>query len=606
MRQVADEPRAKDEGTLAQARQFADILRSTPARVRLMLFAAFIVAVIVLNAFVQVRLNIWQGGIYDSIAQRDLNVFLRQLGIFGAIVSVLLVLGVAQTWLQETLKVKLREAVTFDLIDEWLRPRRAYRMALLGEIGAHPDQRLQDDTRRLTELSVTLGVGLIQSTLLLIFFIGVLWMLSNQVVFATSSGTFTIPGYMVWAALVYATLGSWLTWLVGRPLIPANSDLRAREAEFRYFVVRVDQSAEAVATYRGEEDEHQHLTQVTDGVFATMQRIANALARLNWVTAGYGWLGLVVPIILAAPGYFSATLSIGGLIMVVGAFLQVQQALRWFVDQFPSLAEWGAVLARVMMYRSALKRIDNLGQDRGLITYADHPQGHLSIDGLRVFGPNSDISLAEPRLEVAPGERVLLAGTPRCGKSTFFRALAGLWVWGEGKVSLPQQESLMFLPNAPYIPLGTLREALTYPAPPSQFKDEDVVGALFRVRLQRLMPMLDTERRWDQVLSPDEQQRIAIARALLHRPKWIIQDEAMSELDEDNRKLAESIFSKDLGGTALISVGKSSENGHFYSRVLNLKTQPPGSRTTSSPAATRVPSRHQTGRRDTRAAVSGR
>jgi putative ATP-binding cassette transporter len=605
MRQVSNETSAKDEGTLAQARQFTDILRRTPARVRLMLFAACIVTVIVLNAFVQVRLNVWQGGIYDSIAQRDLNVFLRQLGIFGAIVSVLLVLGVAQTWLQETLKVKLREAVTFDLIDQWLRPKRAYRMALLGEIGAHPDQRLQDDTRRLTELSVNLGVGLVQSTLLLIFFIGVLWILSNQVVFATSRGTFTIPGYMVWAALAYATLGSWLTWLVGRPLIPANSELRAHEGEFRYFVVRVDQSAEAVATYRGEEDEREHLTRVTGAVFATMQRIANGLARLNWVTASYGWIGLVVPIILAAPGYFSATLSIGGLIMVVGAFLQVQQALRWFVDQFPSLAEWGAVLARVMMYHGALLRIDSLGRDRGLITYTDHPQGRLSIDGVRVFGPNNDVFLPDPHLEVAPGERVLLAGTPRCGKSTFFRALAGLWIWGEGTVSLPKQDTLMFLPNAPYIPLGTLREGLTYPAPPSQFKDEDVVGALFRVRLQRLMPLLDAERQWDQVLSPDERQRIAIARALLHKPKWIIQDEAMSEMDEDNRKLAESIFSKDLNGTALIGLGKPSDNGHFYGRILNLKTQPPGYRTAPSPAATRAPSGPRTGRRD-RAAVSGR
>ena len=574
MRSVGDQPRAEAESTLAQTRQLIEVLRRTPAKNTLMLFAALIITVIVFTAFAQVRLNSWQGNIYDSIAQRDLNVFFRQLIVFGAIVSVLLVLGVAQTWLHETLKVKLREAVTSDLADEWLRPKRAYRMPLLGEIGVHPDQRLQDDAHRLTELSVSLGVGLVQSTLLLAFFIGVLWMLSQQVVFATSSGSFMIPGYMVWAALAYASLGSWLTWLVGRPLIKANSELRAREADFRYFLVRVDQSAEAVAASRGEEAERRHIARVAGAVFETMQQIANALARLNWVTASYGWLGLVIPIILAAPGYFSGTLSLGGLIMVVGAFLQVQQALRWFVDQFPSLAEWGAVLSRVMSYRSALMQIDGLGVGGDLITYADHPQDRLSVDDVRVFGPNSDISLPEAHLEVAPGERVLLAGTPRCGKSTFFRALAGLWIWGGGTVRLPRPETLMFLPNAPYMPLGTLREALAYPGPANQFKDEDVRAALVRVRLQRLMPLLDLERRWDQDLLPDEQQRIVFARALLHKPEWIIEDEAMSELDTENRRLAESIFREDLAHTALISIGKVYDDGRFYSRILKLKARP--------------------------------
>jgi putative ATP-binding cassette transporter len=465
--------------------------------------------------------------------------------------------------------------VTFDLIDEWLRPKRAYRLPLAGDIGDHPDQRIQDDARRLVELCVELGVGLVQSTLLLLSFVGVLWVLSAQVVFVIDGRSFSIPGYMVWCAAIYAALGSYLTWMVGKPLIQANTDLRASEADFRFLLVRVNESAEAIAIHRGEADERNGLGAVAGNVLAVMRRIANALARLNWVTASYGWIAIVAPIVVAAPGYFSGNLSFGGLMMVSGAFFQVQQSLRWFVDKFPALAEWRATLMRVISYRNALIRLKGLGRDQGLITYADHPEGRLSIDNLAVFAPNGRISLSDGLVEIGPGERVLIAGTPRCGKTTFFRALAGLWIWGQGTLRLPRRGSVMFLPHRPYIPLGTLREALAYPSPPSRFGGEAIGAALSRVRLDRLAASLDSGG-WDQDLRLDEQQRIAIARALLHKPDWIIQDEAMSELDDENRQLAESIFDIELAHTALISIGRKSDDGGFYSRILNLQLTPPG------------------------------
>ncbi len=527
------------ENTFAQTRTFVNLLGSTSAKNTLILFAALIVAILIFNAFMQVRLNSWQGAIYDSISKRDLGIFYRQIGIFLIIVSILLVLGVAQTWLYEMLKVRLRAAVAFDLLDEWLRPMRAYRLPLAGEIGVHPDQRIQDDARRLTELTVDLGVGLLQSTLLLVSFIGVLWVLSDQVVFVTSTGSFTIPGYMVWAAILYAVVGSYLTWIVGRPLIQANTDLRAAEADFRFLLVRVNEFSEAIAIHRGEADERYHLGLVAGNVFSVMRRIANNLARLNWVTAGYGWLALIAPIILAAPGYFSGTLTLGGLMMVVGAFFQVQQSLRWYVDRFAGLAEWRATLLRVISYRTALTQLDTLGRDEGTIVYAEHPEDKLSLDGLHVFGPNGRISLAEGELEVEPGERILIAGTPHSGKSTYFRAVAGLWKWGEGTLRFPEPGTLMFMPHRPYMPLGTLRKALTYPEPPQLFSDEVIRAVLKRIRLDRLAPLLDSEDRWDQELTLDEQQRFAFARMILLKPAWVIQDEAMSELDDDNRKLLE-------------------------------------------------------------------
>ena len=577
MLKLTKEPdHADSASTVAQVRELLGLLRQSKAKSMLILFAALIVTVIILNAIAQVRLNTWQGDLYDSISKRDLSVFYRQIGVFGILVSILLSLGVAQTWLQETLKVRLRAAVAVDLLDEWLQPKRAYRVPLAGEIGVHPDQRLQDDARRLTELSVELGVGLVQSTLLLVSFVGVLWILSDQVIFVVGSRSFYIPGYMVWAALAYALIGSYLTWLVGNPLIKANTDLRAAEANFRFLLVRVDELSEAVAIYRGEADERRDLEIVAGNVFAVMQRIANKLAQLQWITAGYGWIALIAPIVLAAPGYFSGAMTLGGLMMVVGAFFQVQQSLRWYVDKFPTLAEWRATLTRSISYRNTLTRLETLGLSEGVITYADHPEGKLSLEAVHVFAPNGRVFLTEGNLEVAPGERVLIAGTPHHGKSVFFRAIAGLWIWGSGTIRLPERGTVMFMPHRPYIPLGTLREALTYPAPPDRFSDESVRTTLTRIRLHRLTPLLDTEKRWDKELTLDEQQRVALARALLHKPAWIIQDEAMSELDDDSRRLAESIFKHDLPDTAVIGIGKKSDDGNFYDRILNLRANSPG------------------------------
>lgn len=576
MTTAEEQSRAESESTLAQTRQFWTLLRFAETKNKLILFSALIVAVIIVNAIFQVRLNAWQGDFYDSISNRHLPAFYRQLGIYVILISILLTLGFAQTWLHETLKVRLREAVAFDLIDEWLMPKRAYRLPLAGEIGEHPDQRIQDDARRLTELSADLGVGLVQSTLMLLSFIGVLWVLSAQVMFVVGGTSFSVPGYMVWAAITYALLGSAATYLVGRPLIQANTDLRAAEGEFRYLLVRLDESSEAVAIYRGEADERRDLSVAAGKVFLVMQRIANNLGRLHWVTGSYGWIAMIAPIILAAPGYFAGPMTFGDLMMVSGAFFQVQNALRWYVDRFPALAEWRATLLRVISYRTALNRVETLRLDEQRIIYTDHPEGKLSLEDLRVFAPNGHISIREGRLEVEHGERVLIAGTPRCGKSTYFRALAGLWIWGEGTLRLPRRGTVMFMPHRPYIPLGTLREAMSYPSPKSTFSDDAARVALMRVRLDRLIPMLEQDARWDQELTLDEQQRIALARALLHKPDWIIQDEAMSELDDYSRRLAESIFKTDLAGTALVSIGKRSDDTNFYNRIVTLDAVPPG------------------------------
>ncbi len=567
-----------DDSTLSQIRFFWKMLDGPKSRNDLTKYFGFITLVIALNAVAQIRLNTWQGSIYDAISSREFSVFLHEVGVFAAIVSVLLCLGVAQTWLHERLKVRLRQAVTFDLLDEWWKPKRAFLLPLSGEFSANPDQRIQEDTKRLSELSVDLAVGLVQSTLMLLAFVGVLWQLSAQVIFVIGGKNVTIPGYMVWAAIAYALLGSFLTWLVGRPLINAHTELRAAEANFRFDLVRLNESAEGIALGRGEAAERSLLNGPVDQVLSIMRSIANRLAGLTWVTGTYGWLAILAPLLLAAPGYFGGTLSLGGLMMVVGGFYQVQQALRWYVDRFPALAEWRAMLARVAGFRIALEGLDSMGDRAGRIRYVPDPSGAVSMENLCVFAPNGRVWLGEPRVTIAPGERVLFVATPKSGKTTFIKAIAGLWVWGSGTIRLPPDEHMMFLPQVPYFPAGSLRAALAYPHSPEYCGEADARKALDRVQLGRLATELDVSKRWEKELTLDEQRRLNLARLLLHRPQWVVRDESISELDEESIQIALSIFSTELAQTAFISIGRHDPGLGFYQRTFALNTRPPGVR----------------------------
>ena len=565
-------PAERSESVIAQLSSLLRALAtSSPYRRRLGLLAAGIVLVICANSVGQIRLNAWQGAFFDAIEQRDLSSFGTQLGVFGLIVGALLVLVVAQTWLREMLKVRLREWLTHDLLDRWLAPKRAYLLAHAGEIGANPDQRVHEDTRHLIDRSTNLAVGLLQGTLLLVSFIGVLWVLSAHVVFVVGAHSFSIPGYMVWCALAYAIGGSWLSWRVGRPLIPLNATRYAREAELRFALVRVSECAEGIALHGGEVDERRILDSTVGQVVTAMRSLAGRLARLTWVTSGHGWLGIVTPILVAAPGYFSGGLSFGGLMMVIGAFNQVQQSLRWFVENFDEIADWRATLLRVMALREALAADDTPGGEPGGIGLREHALGGLEFENLSVALGGARAILDPARVEVAPGERVLIIAERGSDKSTLFRAMAGLWPWGAGAIHLPPRRSMMFMPQRPYLPLGSLHAAVSYPAEPERFETAEVGAALERVGLDYLVPSLEREQRWDRDLSLDEQQRLAFARLLLHQPRWVLLDDAMGALEEDHRALMLSIFEAELADAAVISIGRNPAHNGFYSRILHFR-----------------------------------
>ncbi|MFI5014331.1 MAG: ABC transporter ATP-binding protein/permease [Hyphomicrobiales bacterium] len=561
-------------GMLAQVTLLVQSLRNSGHWAKLGMLAGGIILVIGANALGQVRLNSWQGAFYDALQQHDIGAFEQQLVVFLIIVSGLLFLVVAQTWLNEILKVRLRERLTRNLLDAWLKPKRVYLFAFTGDISLNPDQRLQEDIRHLTELTADLGVGLVQASLLLGTFVGVLWVLSAQVVFDFGGQTYSIPGYMVWCALAYATAGSWLTWRVGRPLIDLNEKRYAQEAEFRFSLVRVSEHGEAIALYRGEKGERASLDTVLDPLLLTMRRLAGGLARLTWVTSGYGWLTIVAPILAAAPGYFSGNLTLGALMMVVGAFNQVQSALRWFVDNFSRIADWRATLLRVVAIQHALDVLETKDAAEGRIEIRDHPENKLTLEKLQVYLPDSLYECAAFRLDtidIAPGEHVLIVGQPSAGKTIFFLALAGLWQRGAGTILLPARTDLMFMPQRPYLPLGSLHAAVSYPAPVDRFGDEAVRAALTRVGLAHLTTMLDRENRWDKDLALDEQQALAFARLLLHAPKWVFIDDAASALDQDQRKLVMQIFGSDLAGSTVLSTARSKEDDGFYTRTLEIQ-----------------------------------
>jgi putative ATP-binding cassette transporter len=560
----------RDLNLLRDLALFARVLRKAKGGRRAVTIFVVIIPVTVANMIGQVRLNVWNGEFFDAVGRKDLSDFFHHLLSFLIIIAVLLAITVVQTFLQERLKFRLREWVTRHLLAEWLKPMRVYQLSFAGPYGRNPDQRIQEDTRMLGDYSADLGCGIVYSLLQIMAFVGVLWALSSQVVFPVAGHDIAIPGYMVWCALAYASIGSGLTWLVGRPLIALNAERYAREAEFRFALVRVNESGESIALHGGEQDEGRHLEDALAAVIDTMRRLSSSFARLTWITSGAGWLALIVPILVASPAYFGGRLTLGGLIMVAGAFSQVQGAMHWFVDNFWRLADWRAALYRVARFRETLDDLPAIEEGAEEIKREAHPEGHLAFQGVRIHLPDGHMIIEDATATVRPGERVLIVGGTGRGKSTLFRAVAGLWPWGSGTILTPPLEAMAFLPQRPYLPLGALRNALTYPDPPDSFSDADVQHALKRCDLADLIPKLDQAERWDKELSLGEQERLAFARLLLHKPDWAFLDEATAALDEDSQRHIMSLFDSELKNTTVLSIGHRPDLAAYHTRTLQL------------------------------------
>lgn len=589
--QTSGASRGSGPNMLVRQTLFSEIMGMVAAfwaareRNKLMLLAAALVAVIGATAYVQILLNAWNRPFYNALTHKDFSGFLQQLGVFAELAGILLVLNVAQRWLNQTSKVVLRQGLVHDLLKEWLAPMRAFRLSNSGEIGINPDQRIAADAEHLTDLMTDLGIGLLQAALLLSVFVGVLWGLSQHMTLSFAGNTFEIPGYMVWCALIYAGTASFLSWLIGRPLITLNSERYAREGELRSALVRVNEQIEGITIYGGESGERQYLNAVFETVLEVLRRIVRAATRLTWITAGYGWFTIVAPILVAAPSYFSGSMTFGELMMVVGAFNQVQSSLRWFVDNFSSIADWRATLLRVASFRQAIHIMDKLGHSTDRIRVEETEDGSIRIDDLRVAAPTGCIALSEPRVELKPGERILIVGERGAGKTLLFRAFVGLWPWGSGRITRPARQFMTFLSRRAYIPPGTLRAVVAYPHPTDAYEDASVAEALADVGLPALGTMLDKADRWDRVLNDDEKQCLAFARVILQRPRWVVLDDILDVVAPASRRRIEAVLAGKLADVGVINIGEDRTKSGLFTRTLHLVTDPNG--VTFKPAAER-------------------
>ena len=559
---------------LGLARQVGTLLRAifgSPVGKTLTLLVGAVVLVVVATAYGQIRLNRWNKPFYDALSRRDFRDFLFQLGVFFLIAGFLLAVNVAQRWLVETLELKLREGLVRSLLKDWMLPRRAFWLANAGPMGVNPDQRIHEDARKLCELSADLGVGLLQASILFGTFAGVLWVLSNDFTFRIADRDYAIPGFMVWAAIIYASAGSLMSYWVGRGLIGRNADRYAREADLRFSLVRVNEHVDDISLAEGEADERRRIELHLGNVLAATRRIVMGHTNLTWITAGFGWVTIIAPILVAAPLYFMGKVSFGGLMMAAGAFTQAQSSLRWFVDNFSAIADWRATLLRVASFRQALV---TTAEPRGIesrIDYVEGDPGAIRIDGLEIVSSANTDMLKETAVVVKAGERAIILGAPGTGKTQLFRALAGLWPWGAGRITRPRGEAIFYLPRGtPYLPRGTLREVLAYPRKAESFATGVFTRALYRFGLERLAPLLDETHRWDRELSQDEQLCLALSRILIQMPPWVLIDGTFGSLDDDVLELVIDIFTKELRHIGVIHIGGAAQAHSLFSNVLHL------------------------------------
>ena len=519
--------------------------------------------------WVEVQFNDWNKGFYDTFEHKDRLGFYLELGRFAFLAVLFIVLAVYKQYLQQMLMIEWRSWLTDTYLQDWLDGQAYYRLQLLDRGTDNPDQRIADDLNGFVDLTLSLSLGLLSAIVTLVSFVGILWVISGPL----EVGGMTIPGYMVWVALLYAIAGTWLTHLIGQPLIGMNFARQRVEADFRFALVRLRENSEGVALYRGEAGELAGFKARFADVIAKWWAIMQKQKQVTWFTAFYAQLAIIFPFVVSAPRYFSGAAPLGSIFQTASAFGQVQGALSWFIGAYPSFANWRATVERLTGFTQALARAraeaDRLDGDR-----LEGEDAGLTLEHLVISLPQGRPLLGDTSLRLAPGESVFVTGPSGSGKSTLFRSIAGIWPYWQGRILLPKGARLLFLPQKAYLPIGTLKNAIAYPAQADAVSDAEVTEALVAVGLGALQGDLARDENWGQVLSGGEQQRVAFARALINRPEWLFLDEASAALPEQAQAEMYSLMRERLPQTTLVSIGHRESLAQFHQRRLRWQVTP--------------------------------
>ena len=531
------------------------------------------------NVTITVLVNQWNNRFYTAIQDRSWDSFVGELLYFCGLATVFIVLTVYQLYLNQWLQIRWRRFMTERYLEHWLEAGNHYRMQLMGDAADNPDQRISEDIRLFIEKTLEIGIGLLSSTVTLGSFVVILWNLSAHAPLHLFGGVWAIPGYLVWAALIYAVLGTLAAHLIGRPLISLNFNQQRFEADFRFDLVRVRENAEQIALLRGGSAERNRLLARFGAVMGNWYAIMSRQKKLSFFTAGYSQISTVFPVVMVSPAYFAGALNLGGLMQTATAFGSVQQALSFFVTSYRQIAEWRAVIDRLSGFEKSIAAGRALATQAHTIRVAPRRgQPGLEAAALDVHLPGGVPLVLAENLRFGDGDRVLVNGPSGAGKSTLFRAISGVWPFGAGAVAVPADKTVMTLPQRPYIPIGSLIAAVSYPAPPDHFAAADVRAALDAVGLAVLAGRLDEEAHWSSVLSLGEQQRLAIARALLHAPDYLFLDEATASLDEASEAALYRLLHQRLPRAAIISIGHRSTLRAFHERTMVLERDGEGHR----------------------------
>lgn len=517
--------------------------------------------------YMLVLLNQWNNSFYSALQNYGAKKIFDELIHFSWLAAIYILLAVYSYYLQQTLILNWRRWLTTRFIDIWLQNKTYYNLQMFGKDTDNPDQRISEDVRQFVEMTLSFGIGILKAFCTFASFVVILYNLSGSLSFTFMGKTWTINGYMLWASLLYSVIGTYITHIVGRKLVKINFIQQKYEADFRFSMIRLRESAESVAFYRGEAQEGSVFKQRFKMLLDNFWKLVNKQKQLVFLNSGYSQIAIIFPFVVAMNRYLTKEVTLGGLMQVASAFGRVQDSLSYFVDMYSSIAQWQAVVMRLTCFGHHMHDVYQQAERFHVERFA--AADVVEVDNMQINLPDGKPLLENISFTLHPGHNVLIKGVSGSGKSTLLRAISGIWPFVDGKIFLPERDKLMFIPQKSYLPLGTLRAALNYPGN-KPIDDTELIYLMDLCQIGYLKDKLDLEADWSHVLSVGEQQRLAFVRAHIQQPQWLFLDEATSALDEDTEANMYSLLQERLQQTTVVSVGHRSTLNKYHELVLRL------------------------------------